>query len=198
MELFRPDPVPGGGGGAPPSAARPLPWRAPAGGTWRCARPFLGEHQVKKRRHRPEGAGGAGQDRGWPVHSPQAVAAGFEKAFIPARMEVISQQRPWCCWTAATTPAAPRRCARPWRSSSPSGKWPSMGVMADKDSRGELQVLGPLFSQIVTVAPEGHRAMTRPAAGPDCPGVLPQGGPRGLLPGGPGGGRPGHDRRTAP
>ena len=28
--------------GSAPSAARPLPWRAPAGGTWRCARPFWG------------------------------------------------------------------------------------------------------------------------------------------------------------
>ena len=54
-----------------------------------------------------------------------------------------------------------------------------MGVMADKDSRGELQVLGPLFSQIVTVAPEGHRAMPAQQlaqiAQEFCPKVVPAG-----------------------
>ena len=50
---------------------------------------------------------------------------------------------------------------------------------ADKDSRGELQVLGPLFSQIVTVAPEGHRAMPAQQlaqiAQEFCPKVVPAG-----------------------
>ena len=46
-------------------------------------------------------------------------------------------------------------------------------------SRGELQVLGPLFSQIVTVAPEGHRAMPAQQlaqiAQEFCPKVVPAG-----------------------
>lgn len=96
-------------------------------------------------------------DRGWPV-TPQAVAAGFEKAFIPARMEVISQQ-PLVLLDGGHNPGCSQALRQALEEFVPQRKVAIMGVMADKDSRGELQVLGPLFSQIVTVAPEGHRAM---------------------------------------
>ena len=135
-------------------------------------------------------------DRGWPV-TPQAVAAGFEKAFIPARMEVISQQ-PLVLLDGGHNPGCSQALRQALEEFVPQRKVAIMGVMADKDSRGELQVLGPLFSQIVTVAPEGHRAMTAQQLAQIAQEFCPQGGPRGLLPGGPGGGCPGHEGGRRP
>ena len=54
-----------------------------------------------------------------------------------------------------------------------------MGVMSDKDSRGELRVLGPLFSHVVTVTPQGHRALPAQqlaqTAQEFCPNAIPAG-----------------------
>ena len=138
--------------------------------------PFLGEHQVKNAvtalKVLEVLAG-----RGWPV-TPQAVAAGFEKAFIPARMEVISQQ-PLVLLDGGHNPGCSQALRQALEEFVPQRKVAIMGVMADKDSRGELQVLGPLFSQIVTVAPEGHRAMPAQQlaqiAQEFCPKVVPAG-----------------------
>lgn len=106
------------------------------------------------------------------------MAAGFEKAFIPARMEVISQQ-PLVLLDGGHNPGCSQALRQALEEFVPQRKVAIMGVMADKDSRGELQVLGPLFSQIVTVAPEGHRAMPAQQlaqiAQEFCPKVVPAG-----------------------
>ena len=158
--------------------------------------PFLGEHQVKKRPHRPKGPGdpggaGAGPSPGrrWP--------GGFEKAFVPARMEVISQE-PLVLLDGGHNPGCSRALRQALEEFVPQRKVALMGVMSDKDSRGELRVLG------APVLPRGHRhppgppGPARPAAGPDRPGILPQRHPRGLLPGGPGPGGAGHGQGRSP
>ena len=52
--------------------------------------PFLGEHQVKNAVTALKVLQVL-KERGWPV-TEEAVKRGFENAFIPARMEVISRE----------------------------------------------------------------------------------------------------------
>ena len=117
------------------------------------------------------------KQRGWPV-TEQAVKAGFEKAFIPARMEVISRE-PLCLLDGGHNPGCAQALGQALTRFVPQRKVAIMGVMADKDSREALRILGPLFSQIVTVAPEGLRALPAQklaeVASEFCPKVIPAG-----------------------
>ena len=117
------------------------------------------------------------QSRGWPV-TPQGIARGFERAFIPARMEVISQS-PLVLLDGGHNPGCSHALRQALEEFVPQRKVAIMGVLADKDSRGELQVLGPLFDTIVTVTPQGHRALPAQQlaqiAQEFCPKVVPAG-----------------------
>ncbi len=141
---------------------------------WRT--PFLGEHQVRNAVTALKVLEVLKQ-RGWPV-TEQAVKAGFEKAFIPARMEVISRE-PLCLLDGGHNPGCAQALGQALTRFVPQRKVAIMGVMADKDSREALRILGPLFSQIVTVAPEGLRALPAQklaeVASEFCPKVIPAG-----------------------
>ena len=141
---------------------------------WRT--PFLGENQVRNAVTALKVLEVLKQRR-WPV-TEQAVKAGFEKAFIPARMEVISRE-PLCLLDGGHNPGCAQALGQALTRFVPQRKVAIMGVMADKDSREALRILGPLFSQIVTVAPEGLRALPAQklaeVASEFCPKVIPAG-----------------------
>ena len=138
--------------------------------------PFLGEHQVKNA-VTALAVLEILRDRGWPV-TEEAVRRGFAGAFVPARMEVISHE-PLVLLDGGHNPGCSQALRQALEAFVPQRKVAIMGVMADKDSRGELRVLGPLFDTLGTVAPQGHRAL--PAqdlaqiAGEFCPKVIPAG-----------------------
>ena len=138
--------------------------------------PFLGEHQVKNAVTALKVLEVL-QSRGWPV-TPQGIARGFERAFIPARMEVISQS-PLVLLDGGHNPGCSHALRQALEEFVPQRKVAIMGVLADKDSRGELQVLGPLFDTIVTVTPQGHRALPAQqlaqVAREFCPKAIPAG-----------------------
>ncbi len=118
--------------------------------------PFLGEHQVKNAATALEiiqilrGRGFAIPD--------EALKEGFRKAFIPARMEVITES-PLCLLDGGHNPG----CALALRDALtrfvPQRKIAVMGIMADKDSRGFLEAVAPLFDRIVAVTPNWGRAL---------------------------------------
>ena len=139
-------------------------------GTLSLRTPFLGEHQVKNAVTALQVLEVL-QSRGWPV-TQEAVARGFEKAFLPARMEVISQE-PLVLLDGGHNPGCSRALREVLEQFVPQRK------VADKDSREELRVLGPLFSHVITVTPEGHRALPAQKlaqiAQEFCPYVLPAG-----------------------
>ena len=145
-------------------------------GTLSLRTPFLGEHQVKNAVTALQVLEVL-QSRGWPV-TQEAVARGFEKAFLPARMEVISQE-PLVLLDGGHNPGCSRALREVLEQFVPQRKVAIMGVMSDKDSREELRVLGPLFSHVITVTPEGHRALPAQKlaqiAQEFCPHVLPAG-----------------------
>lgn len=155
VELFRPDlsQVREGERSLSGTAftAETAPW-----GRLALRTPFLGEHQVKNAITALKVLEVL-QSRGWPV-TPQGIARGFERAFIPARMEVISQS-PLVLLDGGHNPGCSHALRQALEEFVPQRKVAIMGVLADKDSRGELQVLGPLFDTIVTVTPQGHRAL---------------------------------------
>ena len=138
--------------------------------------PFLGEHQVKNAVTALKVLEVL-QGRGWPI-TEEAVARGFEKAFVPARMEVISRQ-PLCLLDGGHNPGCALALRGALEQFVPQRKVAIMGVMSDKDSRSALEILGPLFDRIITVAPEGHRALPAAelakVASQFCPSVIPAG-----------------------
>lgn len=138
--------------------------------------PFLGEHQVRNAVTALKVLEVL-RSRGWPV-TDQGIKEGFEKAFIPARMEVISRE-PLCLLDGGHNPGCAQALGEALRQFVPQRKVAIMGVMSDKDSREALRILGPEFSQIVTVAPEGLRALPAQklaeVAREFCPNVIPAG-----------------------
>lgn len=138
--------------------------------------PFLGEHQVKNAVTALKVLEVLKQ-RGWPV-TEETVRQGFEKAFVPARMEVISRE-PLCLLDGGHNPGCAQALGEALDQFVPQRKVAIMGMMADKDSREALRILGPRFSQIITVAPEGLRALPAQklaeVAKEFCPKVIPAG-----------------------
>ncbi len=138
--------------------------------------PFLGEHQVKNAVTALKVLQVL-KERGWPV-TEEAVKRGFENAFIPARMEVISRE-PLCLLDGGHNPGCALALKDALQQFVPQRKVAIMGMMADKDSREALRILGPQFSQIITVAPEGLRALPAQklaeVAKEFCPKVIPAG-----------------------
>ena len=138
--------------------------------------PFLGEHQVKNALTALEVLRVL-QKRGWPV-TEEGIRRGFEGAFMPARMEVISQ-KPLCLLDGGHNPGCALALREALEQFVPQRKVAIMGMMSDKDSRETLRILGPLFSQVVAVAPEGLRALPAQklaeVAREFCPKVIPAG-----------------------
>ena len=88
-----------------------------------------------------------------------AIGAGLEKAFLPARMEVLSQS-PFILLDGAHNPAGAAQLCRTLKE-----LWPCkdavavMGMMKDKDCAGVAAILAPLFDRVYTCAPQNPRAM---------------------------------------
>ena len=118
--------------------------------------PFLGEHQVKN------AATALAvvkilQARGFSI-SDDSLQAGFRKAFIPARMEVVSEA-PLCLLDGGHNPGCALALKAALERFVPQRKVAIMGIMADKDSQKYLEALGPLFDKIVTITPDWGRAL---------------------------------------
>ncbi len=138
--------------------------------------PFLGEHQVKN-------AVTAWtvvevlKGRGWAIDL-DAAARGFGKAFVPARMEVISRE-PLCLLDGGHNPGCAKALREALEQFVPQRKVAIVGMMSDKDSHGAFALVGPLFDEIITVAPQGHRSMPAQelakVAAEFCPKVIPAG-----------------------
>ena len=136
--------------------------------------PFLGEHQVKNALTALE-AVKVLRRRGFGI-SDGALARGFETAFIPARMEVLSHE-PLCLLDGGHNPGCARALRDALERFVPQRKIAVIGMLADKDSREALRIIGPLFSKIVTVTPDNPRALDAAAlaetAREFCPEAVP-------------------------
>lgn len=123
----------------------------------RLRTPFLGEHQVKNAATVLEIIKIL-RTRGFHI-SDEDLAAGFAKAFIPARMEIISK-KPLCLLDGGHNPGCALALKDALLRFVPGRRVAVMGMMSDKDSASALEILGPLFDQIVTVAPNNPRALS--------------------------------------
>ncbi len=144
--------------------------------------PFLGEHQVKNAATALL-ALRVLRERGFSL--PDAtLQAGFEQAFIPARMEIVSTN-PLCLLDGGHNPGCAAALREALLAYVPGDRVALMGIMADKDSREYLRIVGPLFSKIVTLRPENPRAMDaqalRDVAREFCPDVQAAGSPQEAL-----------------
>ncbi len=139
----------------------------------RLQTPFLGEHQVKNALTAYE-AVKLLRKRGFSI-SDEALREGFANAFIPARMEVISKE-PLCLLDGGHNPGCAQALKEALERFVPGRRVAVMGMMADKDSREALRIIGPLFSKIVTYAPENPRSLPAEelakVAGEFCPQVI--------------------------
>ena len=126
--------------------------------------------------------------RGFPV-TEEEKRRGFAKAFLPARMEILSA-RPLCLLDGGHNPGCAAALKDALERFVPQRKAAIIGMMADKDSHEALRLVAPLFSKIVTLAPENPRSLPAEdlarVAGEFCP----PGSPRPDLRGGH---RPGHE-----
>ena len=120
--------------------------------------PFLGEHQVQN-----AAAALAALDvlRGRGLSIPDsAVARGFSGASFPARLEVLSRS-PLVLLDGAHNPGGAAALAAAVRRYLPGREVVAVtGMLADKDVDAVLRNLSGLFSHVVTVAPNGPRAMS--------------------------------------
>ncbi len=119
--------------------------------------PFLGGHQVKNAAVALELVKIL-RGRGFGI-SDEDLAEGFRKAFIPARMEVLSR-KPLCLLDGGHNPG----CALVLRDALeryvPGRKVAIIGMMSDKDSAAALETVGPMFSKIITVRPDNPRSLS--------------------------------------
>ena len=101
---------------------------------------------------------------------------GFAKAFLPARMEILST-RPLCLLDGGHNPGCAAALKDALERFVPQRKAAIVGMMADKDSHEALRLVAPLFSKIVTLAPENPRSLPAEdlarVAGEFCPRVVP-------------------------
>lgn len=126
------------------------------GGSLCLHTPFLGEHQVKNAATALEVIKIL-QGQGFAI--PDAsLQDGFCKAFIPARMEVVSE-KPLCLLDGGHNPGCAQALRAALEKFVPQRKIAIMGIMADKDSREFLEAVGPMFDKIVTITPNWGRAL---------------------------------------
>ena len=119
--------------------------------------PFLGAHQVKNAAVVLEVLKVL-RERGFAIPD-QAIQAGFAKAFLPARMEILSR-RPLCLLDGGHNPGCAQALREALERYVPGRKVAVVGMMADKDSAAALEILGPMFSKIITVKPENPRSLS--------------------------------------
>ena len=97
------------------------------------------------------------EKRGYPL-TVETVERGFEKAFIPARMELLSRE-PLCLLDGGHNPGCALALKNVLERFVPQRRTAVIGMLSDKDSREALRILGPLFSKIITIAPDNPRAL---------------------------------------
>ena len=106
------------------------------------------------------------------------MAVGFKKAFIPARMELLSE-RPLCLLDGGHNPGCALALRGVLERYVPERKVAIMGMMADKDSAAALEILGPMFSKVITVRPDNPRSLSAEdlaaTAARFCPEAVPVG-----------------------
>ena len=122
--------------------------------------PLLGEHQLKNAATVLETIGVL-RRQGWEIEH-EAVEAGLYAVSWPARFEIVHSE-PWFVVDGGHNP----QCAQALRASIleyfPDDKRVLlMGVLRDKDYKGIVNALSPLFDAFVTVTPDTPRAL--PAA----------------------------------
>ena len=122
--------------------------------------PLLGEHQLKNAATVLETIGVL-RRQGWQIEH-EAVEAGLYAVSWPARFEIVHSE-PWFVVDGGHNP----QCAQALRASIleyfPDDKRVLlMGVLRDKDYKGIVNALSPLFDAFVTVTPDTPRAL--PAA----------------------------------
>lgn len=118
--------------------------------------PFLGAHQVKNAAVVLEVLKVL-RERGFAIPD-QAIQAGFAKAFLPARMEILSR-RPLCLLDGGHNPGCAQALREALERYVPGRKVAVVGMMADKDSAAALETVGPLFAKVVAVRPDNPRAL---------------------------------------
>lgn len=125
-------------------------------GELRLRTPFLGEHQ-EKNAVTVLAAINLLRQRGFSI-SEEALKNGFEKAFIPARMEIFCE-KPLVLLDGGHNPG----CALALRDAlsrfAPGKRVGIMGMVSDKDSMEALRIVGPMFSRLFTVTPNTPRAL---------------------------------------
>ncbi len=138
--------------------------------------PFLGEHQVKNAATTLELVEIL-RERGFDIPD-DSLTEGFKKAFIPARMEVLSR-KPLCLLDGGHNPGCALALKDALERYVPGRRTAIMGMMADKDSAAALETVGPMFQKIVTVRPENPRSLSAEdlakTASRFCPKVIPAG-----------------------
>ena len=120
--------------------------------------PFLGAHQLKN-----AAAAFAAvellREKGYQV-SRDAMKDGVAKAYIPARMEVLSPS-PLVILDGAHNPGAAQVLAQALKKYLPDRKIVGiMGMLRDKDSKSSLRSLATLFQALITVTPKNPRALS--------------------------------------
>lgn len=119
--------------------------------------PFLGEHQVKNAATVLKTLEVL-RGRGWNIPD-DAVRRGFARAFLPARMEIVSRQ-PLVLLDGGHNPGCAHALADALARFVPDGRHTAiLGMMEDKDWREYLRVLAPLFETVVCTAPDAPRAL---------------------------------------
>lgn len=126
------------------------------GASLRLHTPFLGGHQVKNAATALEVIKILRKE-GFAI-SDEALKRGFQKAFIPARMEVISQQ-PLCLLDGGHNPGCAKALRAALEDFVPQRKIAIMGIMADKDSGRFLEAVGPAFDKLIAITPNWGRAL---------------------------------------
>lgn len=125
-------------------------------GDKRLKTPFLGEHQALNA-WTAYTALQVLKDKGFPV-TEETIDRGFAKAFIAARMELISRD-PLVLLDGGHNPGCAQALKDALEAFVPQRKVAVIGMMADKDSHEALRMIGPLFSKIITVTPDNPRAL---------------------------------------
>lgn len=120
--------------------------------------PFLGVHQIKNAATVLR-AVEVLREKGIQI-SDQALQNGFEKANIPARMEILSHS-PVVLLDGGHNPEGAAALAEVIRKYLSGKKIVAiMGMMADKDIHSALSQIAPLCAQIITLQPENPRSLT--------------------------------------
>ncbi len=119
--------------------------------------PFLGDHQIRNAAA-VLSALEILRKKGWKI-TDEAAAAGFRKARLPARLEVMSRD-PLVLIDGAHNPGGTAALGEALLKYLPGKKITAiMGMMADKDAVSSVRNLKGIFSKVIAVEPPSPRAM---------------------------------------